>query len=341
MKHANFSLIVLVAFPFALNGGCGGTTTGNPPSTSLEDSSASGAAAEAAGGALSGSGQNATQAFVGQAIHRSAADRLFAELSAVPNATAASACPTFKTSEGSGCHASGDAMWLTYSDCSFGASGATWSGVQGIFDSAGSASCKHFPYPSFPGSLVRQFVAASGSSSPGNASLTSAFGTVTQVNHAVSNIGNFNGDAVAPILNGGYGSQVTFDGSGARTSVVLAEEVVTPTSDHSIDGTLTVAETASASTRTLTGHVTVYHNLLKVIGTATFNNVTHTDGCCLPTSGSISTVFAASSTGGPAPTTAGQKYVGQTETLTFTGCGSATLAATDGTTTDVTLSRCF
>src|ERR1700722_11266391 len=98
--------------------------------------------------------------------------------------------------------------------------------------------------------------------------------------------------------------------------------------DHTIDGGLTISETGSGASisRTVTGSIVVYHNLLRVIGTAVFTDVVYNDTCCGPVSGSITTTFAQGNN--VSPTRAGSFAVGESETLTFNGCDSANYSTT-------------
>jgi hypothetical protein len=105
----------------------------------------------------------------------------------------------------------------------------------------------------------------------------------------------------------------------------------TETFDHTIE-----SSTLTLSSGVVNGSVTVYHNLAKVIGTATVSGLTFTSGCCTPTAGSISTRFQAygvySSKSG---------FNGVTETLSFTGCGQATYTGPEGYSGSVTVSNCI
>jgi len=346
IKYAALSCLVVTAAT-----GCGSGAASSSSSAS-EDTSASGAAAGAAGGALSGSGSSGSQAFIMPQGHKTLISSIQNQLNSAFNlmndAFASTSCPTYKstTTGTNGCTTSGSTMWLNYSGCVFAASGsATWTGTQAIIASAGSTnpSCGTFPTPAAGGTLTRQMVTAASSITPSTATIVSSFGTTATIDNSSSNLSNFNNDTIAALsgANGGYGEQVSFNSSGARSGITLAERiVVSGTLDHSITGSLTVTETAGASTRTITGSVKVYHNLLKVIGTATFNSVTHSDSCCYPNGGSISTVYSAGSN--VSATTAGSKLVGNTETLTFSStCGSVTFVSTSGVSATVTLSRCF
>jgi hypothetical protein len=334
-----------IAFFAWLSTGCGGTSTGNPESSTVEDTSASGAVAGAVGGALSNSESSGTLAFLQKAPEtRFSRAWKYTTDAFIPDALAATSCPTFHTAQGAGCSASGATMWLTYDSCEFSSGRATWLGVQSLTVSSGSTdpSCGTFPSPDASGNLILQYVQGSGSSSPSMAYVTSAYGTVGTVDDKTSNLGNFNSTTIATIANSGYGSQVDFNSTGQRSSITLAHRIKSGILfDQSVTGTVTIDESAGATQRTISGgSVTVYHNLLKVIGTSTFNDVVHKDGCCFPVSGDIQTTFSAG-TGANTPTQAGLAAVGKTETLTFTGCGTATLQSYDGTTSSVVLTRCY
>jgi len=338
--------------------GCAAATSTNTATT--EDSSASGTIASAVGGALSATSASGTQASLLGFPKKPRHNSIYDIFDILPEALASSSsssttCPTYKTAAGSTCATSSGTMWLTYSSCSFSGSAATWSGVQAITLSGTSpvVTCGTFPHPLASNTLTRQYVTASSGTTPSStATVTTASGAVTTIDDATSNLGNFDtGTTIAANVGSGYGSIVGFT-SGLRTSINLAHHVSavnaagTNLYDHSFytgsSGTttaLTVAETSGATTRTVNGTVTLYHNLLKVVGTATLTNVVHSDSCCFPTGGTIKTTFAAGTN--VKPTTTGLTYVGQSETLSITGCGTATLTDVTGTSSSVTLTRCL
>jgi hypothetical protein len=323
---------------------CAATTASDQGTSALsattEDASASGIAAGAVGGALTGANGNGTQALM--RFQAPASSSLYAALKSAldpfPSALASALCPTPRAPE-SGCSTSGSAMWLVYDACQF-AGAATWTGTQSLSMSSGAAACGTFPNPGANGTLYRQYVQSAGSTTPGQVALaTKSFEGA--VDDASANLANFDSDALAAINgNGGYGANVSFGATGARDALAIGHHIsVTGVYDHSVYGNLAIAESAGATSRTVSGSVKVYHNLLKIIGTAAFNGVVHEDICCLPVAGSIATTFSAGVN--VSPTAAGAKAVGKTETLTFTGCGTATLQSYDGMTSSVTLSRCF
>lgn len=300
--------------------------------STIDDSSASGSAAGAIGGALSGSSSSGTQAQMRFDLKPTMMASLQSQLNPLPNAFAADLCPRYFSS--TGCSASGSDMWLSYSNCTF-TGRVEWSGVQALSMSSGAASCGTFPNPGANGTLYRQYVQSSGSSVPGQVNLTYANKTA-YIDDASSNLANFDGDSIAAIENGGYGVAVGFNAQGKRSQVTVGHHIVVNGGfDHSISGTVSVVE--GSGSRTINGSVQVYHNLMKVIGTSTFNNVIHDDTCCLPVGGSITTVFSAGANVAPVDSS----IVGKSETLTFTGCGSASLQQTNGQVINVTLNRCF
>jgi hypothetical protein len=327
------SLVLGLIAVFALSA-CGKNSASGSGAT--EDSSASGAAAGAAGGALSGSTSSGTQASADFRFQPSLLQSVKSQFNLLPNAFADVSCPTFHT-VGTGCQAAGGSMWLSYSDCTF-AGLATWSGVQALISSA-SATCGSFPLPAANGTLIRQFVASAGSLTPGSVTLTTNAGTQGVVDDATANLGNFDGATISTVANGGYGSEVAFNGSDQRSSITVAHHIyANGIFDHSVTGTLTVSND-DGNSRTITGSIKVYHNLLRVVGTSVFNTVGHSNGCCFPTSGSITTTFSQGNN--VLPTALGRAALGKSETLTFTGCGTASLQSYDGSTATVTLDRCF
>jgi hypothetical protein len=118
----------------------------------------------------------------------------------------------------------------------------------------------------------------------------------------------------------------------SRRGVTLFDYFVQP--NITVTGSLKNS-TANGITgsRTMTGTVTIYHNLAKYTATNTFSAVTWgSSSCCYPTSGTISSTY----TGTNKPADSG--------VMTFsTTCGTASFASTkDGTTTttSVTLENC-
>jgi hypothetical protein len=322
MKHIILTACVLLSVGCTSNKG---TTTGNPVVS--EDSSASGAAAQAVGGALSSSSASGTLNFQKPEPSRS---------------LSAGTCPDYTTT-GADCSTDtpSHTMWLRYQSCTFATSETTWHGTQAIIGSSGTPACGSFPSPGANGTLYRQFVSAPGSVTPYSMVITSRYATVGGVDNHTADLGNFDNQTLATLVNGGYGAKVQFGAGGERTALTIAQRIIVVGSyDHSIYGNLTIGETAGNHTRTVNGSIDVYHNHVKVVGTSTFTNVVHTDTCCLPISGTIQTLFNQGQN--VAPTSGlGAAMVGKTETLTFTGCGTADLTNYDGTTQSVALSRCY
>jgi hypothetical protein len=328
-RFGHTAVICFVGLSWLSLSRCGGASS--TPAT--EDISVSGAVVSTLGGVVSGTEMNGTLARIPP--H----DGLFQKWLAVPSALASSTCPTLKAG-GTGCSASGSSMWLTYAGCEFFASSATWTGTQSLTMSSGTPSCGSFPNPGSGQVLARQLVASAGSSTRATATRVNSFGTSVTVDNASTNLKNFDGATIAPVANGGYGAQVTFGAQGIRTSIVIAERFYATAYDHSVTGTAAVTETAGQTSRTLSGTFIVYDNVLKVKGVSTFTGLTHTDGCCLPTAGTITTAFEAGANVSPA-STAAQSYVGKTETLVLSGCGAGTLTDINNSTTSITLANCF
>ena len=325
-------LIIMTTFIFT---GCGGTSTGNPES---EDLSVTGSALSAVGGAMSSSGSSGVLSYLKRPQPKNSFLEALAGVHFIPEAFASVLCPTYRTAQGAGCSASGSNFWLSYNDCRFSGSVSTWQGTEEIEMSSGTASCGSFPSALPNGFLYRQFVSGSGVTTPGSASVTTLLGVVVHVDDASTNLSNFDGASISTILHSGYGSAVGFGAAGFRNSLVFGHrEYITGLFDHSVTGSLTISPT-SLSSRNLTGSVSVYHNIMKVIGTVQFSGITHTDSCCWPSAGTITTTFSA---GSATPTSAGAAAVGKQETMTITGCGTGSLLTYDGTTKNVNFTRCF
>lgn len=312
---------------------CNKKSTDDTTTTASEDSSTSGAAASSVGGAIAGSDTNGKMAWYSPEL--SPSSPLISAL--LPSAFAATTCPKITTANGSGCTNASNAVDLTFSSCSHGTSAATWSGTLEVSLSSGTAiSCGTFPSPGSGVSIRRQFVSSAGV--PGTATRTSAKGTVVTIDHQTSNLANFDNQTIAANIGSGYGSTVTFNGSGARTAAAVKQRVyVSGGFDHSVVGSVTISEVDT--TRTVSGSLTVYHNKVKVVATSTFSNVVYNNTSCVPVSGSISTSFAAGTN--VSPTTLGSALVGKTETLTFNSDGTATLVDYSGTSSTVQLTHCY
>ncbi len=308
-------------------------------STALsEDDSASGAIAGIIGGALSNSTSSGSLTlkkdaeFLNPTISRGLA-------SFVPPALADTTCPSFAI-PGSSCVASNNHLWLNYQACSFLNSTAKWTGTQLLQVSAGTTTCGTFPLPGALGTLVRQFVSGPSSLTPATATRTSASGSTVTLDDSTVNLGNFDGQTITPVANGGYGTLVVFGNDNTRSSLTIARRIYsTGRFDLSINGNLSIFETdPTASSRSVSGTILVYHNLLRLRASSVFNQVTHQNNCCVPVSGTITTTFNAGNT---QPSNLGSQLLGKSEVLTFTGCGTATLQSASGATTNVSLGSCF
>lgn len=326
-------LVLSIVFLAGCKNGNGGTTGGNPYT---EDTSASGAVAQAIGGALSYSSSSGLQAMY-KPQSRMVAKNSLLDFSLWPKAWAAAICPTF-LSTGSSCAAAGSTMVLDYDYCQFASSQVVFKGKQALKMSTGSAQCGQFPNPGASQSLYRQFVSNNLATAPSVMYMTSGYGTLAAVDHVTADLSNFDNQTISTIINSGYGMKVDFNASGLRSAITLKERVVVVSSyDHTIDASLSISE--GTGSRSVSGTVKVYLNHVKVVGTSTLSGIVHTDQCCVPTSGTITTAFAAGAN--VAPTAIGALIAGHSESLTFTGCGTATHTAYDGTVTQVSLSRCF
>ena len=334
-KQALTRAVPLVALLLTACGG-GGTSTGNPI-VLTEDTSSSGAAAASIGGALSSTSANGTQA--SSRDFKSWKSWMPDWLSPFPEALASTLCPTYRTANASGCSEnSTDTIWLIEQACNFAHGSATWYARQALTKSTGTATCGSLPVPGANGNLKIQYVDAPLSNTSSVAYIDSSYGVRATIDDS-QNLSDYDSQSITPFgAVNGYGAEITWT-NGKRTSIQIAHRITTPASDETVAGSVNVNETAPDQ-RTVSGMLTVYHNLLKVTGTTTFNGLIHSDACCLPTGGTITTTFANGINVSPS-TKAGQNMVGKTETLTLTGCGTGILEATDGTTTDVSLSRCF
>ncbi len=322
-------LLLCVSAGIGVLSGCGLVTTA--------DTSAGGVAAGSVGGILGGSAQGNTQAsFSDRPTGFEVFKNIFRDWLEPRQAFAVTACPTLASSAASGCgQTTPSLVTLTYDECRFGTSLASWSGLLDVQVSSGTLACGTFPQAT----LTRQFVAtAGGAASTGTR--TSAAGLEVEIDHSTADLGNYQGDSISTLINSGYGTRVTWTGSGdsaVRTGIVIKQRLVSTAFDMSVSGSLTVDETAGAGYRKVSGTMVTYHNLVRVKGTLTFTDVRYEDTCCTPTSGSISTVLASTSQSG----VAGIALNGLTESMTFLSCGTARFTNTSGTTSYVSLAHCY
>jgi hypothetical protein len=297
-KNLSMSLVAL-----ALSvGGCGSSSS---DSSSTQDTSTSGSVASAVGGAYNGSSSSGTQTMLEQKRKNTAIETLLASLNPISSAMASTACPTFSSGVLASCISGGSAT-LTYSACSFGSSSAVWNG--GVaFTCSGTT-----------GNATVERAIHNGTTR------TNSYNMVVTID--TSGLSTFNGASVS-------GGGTTFTPSSINIGGV--QLVGTYDSIPIFNHTITTSSPLTLSNGTVTGQVTVYHNLAKVIGTSTVS-VGLSAGCCVPTSGTIKTVFQAYGAFG-----ARSGFNGATETLTFTGCGTATYPGPECYSGSVTLANCI
>lgn len=327
----SLSLLQIILVPLAvLNLFSCNAKKDDATATTSEDTSITGAVAGTVGGAVAASDSSGKMAFQG----KSPPAKIWSLL--LKTSYAATTCPQLTTASGSGCTNASNAVDLTYASCSHGTSLATWTGTLEVSLSSGAAiSCGTFPSPSGT-DLQRQFVSSAGV--PGTGSRTSSRGTVVTIDHQTANLGNFDNQTIAANIGTGYGTRVTFNGSGSRTGVSLKQRVfVSGGFDHSVVGSITLSE--SGTTRTASGTVTVYHNKAKVVGTSTFSSVVYNNTSCVPISGSITTAFAAGAN--VSPTAIGSAFVGKSESITFNSDGTGTFVDASGASSTVELTHCY
>lgn len=308
----------------------------SPDVSSLSDDSSSGSiVAGAVGGAIESSDTNGNLAQYNMNAHNSA---IWSVL--VKSAMAATnSCPKIVSSTSAGCSQNGNAVDLTYSSCSFGNSKAVHNGILEVSLSDGSAiNCGTFPNTMLiPNnqSIQRQYVASAGV--PGTATRINTNGKVVSIDDVSTNLSNFDNQAISANIGAGFGTQMFFDGSGARKQLIIKRRLYSSVFDHSINGNLNLAE--ASGVRTVNGSITVFHNKMKVVGTSSLSNVTYNNSSCIPVSGSITTTFAAGVNVSPNP--GGALLVGKSESLVFNGDGTARFTDVTGTTTTVTVNHCY
>lgn len=300
--------LVLTACETTTNPGGGGTSV-------VEDTSTGGLVAASIGGAL--------------------ANNLSVQAGSKSSKTLTSAlnpCPTLLTLEGPYCTKVDDyTVNLVYIQCHLADSMAQWTGVLQIADASG-ISCGTVPTTT----MSRQFVTSTTDFTPGGG-LRVANGLTVTLDHRTANLGNYQGDVISPNVGTGYGEKTIWNNN-VRTGVELRQRIYSSgLFDHSVAGSVAISESAGATTRTASGSVTVYHNILRVKGVSTLSSLVFSNNCCTPTAGSITTTFASTTQSGAA----GRALDGKSETIQFTGCGTATVTGVDGTSANVSITQCY
>jgi hypothetical protein len=143
-----------------------------------------------------------------------------------------------------------------------------------------------------------------------------------------------NAGVIAACGSGGCttGGTLTISGSHLTGTETLVGGSPTRIWDHTVTtGTGGLTVTMSGGVPSISGTVTVQHNLAKYTSSVDFNDVTYGDGtCCFPTSGTVTDTFSS----GP--------NAGKSDTLSFSGtCGESTLTLPDGTKNPITLIHCI
>ena len=297
----------------------------NSSASSTEDSSTSGTVASVVGGAANGS-SGGTLAYL--PLDHKAQSKMVALLDVLfplHNANASASCPTIPSGGGS-CSVSSSTATLTYSSCSFGSSAAVWNGSQ-IVDFSGSTPVCGSAFPS------------------GMSSVTRTFGTGTNRTSASGVEVNVDSSGAYTAIDGNTysGGTVASFSSGLKTGLTInGLNIWSPLFHHSLTTNSGVGGSPlvfSGGNTITSGTIITFHNLARIKASSTFSSVGFSSGCCTPTSGTITTSF--STINGVTPTTLGSKLSGTIETLTFTGCGTATYTGNDGTPGSVTLGHCF
>jgi hypothetical protein len=134
-----------------------------------------------------------------------------------------------------------------------------------------------------------------------------------------ANLPNFDN---APILIPS-GTSVHYNNDKVVSQITLAEQL----NEQTIFGSAHVDQ-KSGLAHIKKANLTVYQNVLHLIGKSEIKDLVLDDSCCTPVAGTIRTHFEAGQS--VAPTTDGVPFIGKTETLTFDGCGSAQLRTVDG-----------
>ena len=219
---------------------------------------------------------------------------------------------------------------LTYDGCSnpndpaikiLGSESLVWTGAGCCTSAPLSASS------TTPCSFVRRTVNASGATDP----LVRSVGA-----HSVT----LNTEEISGYdqpKTGGFG--VACQGQGGNSTCEAQREITIAGAhytggrwDHTVStDTPVVIQGHGATRNVLSGTVRVQHNQAKYTSiTAVTSTLTHTEGCCFPTGGSIRTTFV------------GGAFDGKSESMTYgPGCGESTLSDTENQRTGLALHHCL
>ncbi len=277
------------------------------------------------------------------------------------------ACPTFSTAVGgNSCAAAGSgAVTLLLAGCSMNGAAATWSptsltgpsgipGIKSLLDSSGKLFCgaasDYFTRSDYSGSLSVQFnnvIRASQGALQTDVWIDTVPGNLTQdqpswwVNQSAFMAYPMGG--VQLTLQNGVLTQISIPGKtlvASRGGVLLFKHTLTTR----VPGT-TVGATAGTTRDTplavsgnqVSGVMTAYHDLVRVLATSEITQLRFSSGCCLPTGGQVTTRFTAI----PGVSPLSGKYANHTEVLRFTGCGSAIYSGPEGYGGPVKLVHCL
>jgi hypothetical protein len=309
-------------------------------------SSDDGVSTDVATSVVSGSLNNSTGTNLGYLLPKerpSMFARILDELSPIRNAWAASwmcsgdsLSPTFA---GPGSYAftpvSCQVTWLNGKSAS-----SKWSGTFNL-NYGSSCDSTHALMENQAGGCTLTRTTASGGDTR---TITGPDGSTYAITHDTNGAGSGWDSTVAPApANGGVvrtcdasgcsaGSTLVVNGSHITGTVTIAGGQPTQIWNHTVNTSASgLTITGSGTSRSVSGTVTVQHNILMYDATATFNAVTYSNAnCCFPTGGSVTTSFHSGSNSG------------KTESLAFTAiCGEATLTTASGKTEAYTLQHCL
>lgn len=282
-------------------------------------------------------------------------------------ASAFGQCPTAEAPHSGTCSVTGNSMTLAFpaGGCTYsGGTGPIWSGGTVLTTESGIPSCGTYPIldgttftsitRTYTGNLLSSPTARTNEAGTNTVAIdTSApSGTVFSSATSKSPVSGTIGWQYSIPSGGGYersyvsGSThnltisvrlVDYDGSSTSGKVRYDHTLsTTDSSDSSTPLDITISGSGSSETQTVNGTLHVQHNLMKMTGSAEFNDVVHEKGCCYPISGTVTTTFS----GGPND--------GKHESMTFSDatCELGTLGQVEftdinGNVSTKTLTQCM
>jgi hypothetical protein len=281
---------------------CSNTTTSGVEETTTSPESPAETVSSLVSGTVNGTNANGT------------VTKIFSDSVSTKNS-----CPTLA----SGAACDNNTITLTYDDCSFNGSSATWNGSQ-IFTFP-NGGCTTAPSTSFV-TFTRTF--GSNTSRTSTNDIVVNLNTATPSGYVVTKSGGIS------VISDGTDRTITINGvhlTAEKTfTTTLGVQKTVTVWDHTISSAplSVIKDNANFLIQSGSSAVTVQHNLAEFSATCTVTDtLVFIPNCCHPTAGQWTCTLSGSTTG--------------SETLTYGACGTATYTNNQNATTSITLQHCL